>query len=141
MEWNEELAVGIQEIDEQHRQIIRLFNEAIGLCYTGADRAAADSALDNLGAYIIEHFCVEERMLRAAGDPGYEDHKKKHDDFVIRFQALRGRFDEEGPSPTVALTLTTTLASWLLDHFKTTDRGLVNCLVTTSQQGPYVHFN
>ena len=91
--------------------------------------------LDDLGAFVIEHFCCEERMLRARLDPRYEDHKTKHDDFILRFQALRSRFDEEGPSPAIAYTLGSNLADWLLGHFAETDRDLAPRLPVSIMAG------
>ena len=61
--WSEDLSVGLEEIDEQHKILInlinRLFNEAI---LKRADKALISDILDELIQYTIVHFAVEESL-------------------------------------------------------------------------------
>ena len=65
MSWSDDLSVGLQEIDEQHKILItlinRLFTEAI---MQKADQSVVSKILNELVQYTIVHFSVEESLFR-----------------------------------------------------------------------------
>ena len=77
--WSEELIVGLQEIDEQHKILIglinRLFSQAI--LHT-ADKATLSGILEDLIQYTIIHFSVEESLFRIFDYPDAENHQVHH---------------------------------------------------------------
>ena len=64
IEWSNELSVGIEEIDAQHKVLVDLLNqthEAIQQRYTAQ---VTNDIIDQLGEYTRVHFAVEESLMR-----------------------------------------------------------------------------
>lgn len=90
-EWNDSLLTGEEIIDEQHKGIFRLAEEAIVICsscsindwssVSPAEIATEDILIDSiyaLGDYIVGHFYEEELLMEESEYPGYEEHKEAH---------------------------------------------------------------
>ena len=112
--WDDSLSVGVEEIDEDHRRLVDLFNllsEAVG----------AEESAEYIDALLVElisctewHFHHEERLMIRYGYDGMEDHKDEHIDLIDNVRDLQRRFYESRQ------TLTTDniefLADWLTGH-------------------------
>jgi hemerythrin len=84
VEWNERYTVGIQQIDDQHKVLLRLINNLYPDCFnedSGARRRFM-LALYGLVNYIRYHFAGEERILERIKYPDYTAHKRQHDEFI-----------------------------------------------------------
>ena len=80
--WSPELSVGIQRIDEQHKDIIDAFNKLL----LAGEEARVDSeivsdTLDKLTRHVRGHFRDEEGLLEQVAYPGIEEHRMEHDRF------------------------------------------------------------
>jgi len=82
--WSEGFAIGIAEVDQQHRALLTLLDEVRGLV---ADRRHPDQqqrlagVLDQLNEYAGYHFLTEETLLR--------QHLPKHPGTAAHIQAHR----------------------------------------------------
>ncbi len=113
--WTERLAVGVPEIDAQHRE---LFARVARL-----DRALDLGTRDELGRllawlreYALLHFETEERHMRDRGYARYPEHKGVHDAFVERYLALWHDFEREGTSALLTLRVQNWIGGWLEGH-------------------------
>jgi hemerythrin len=112
--WDESLSVGVEEIDEDHRRLVELFN----LLSEAVDNKESPDYIDALLVELITctewHFRHEERLMIRHGYDGMEDHKDEHIDLVDSVRDLQRRFYE------ARQTLTTDnveyLAEWLTGH-------------------------
>lgn len=84
IEWRDHLALGVPELDEQHRQLAVLINriaEASGVADAGPE-AAADPAvaalLEKLYRETRRHFEQEEALMAAVDYPGAAEHRREH---------------------------------------------------------------
>lgn len=76
--WNERYSVGVDLLDQHHRQLAGLINQ-LGECT--AERGLTESVgnvLDALVRYAEYHFRHEEALLEAAGYPDLDRHRGEH---------------------------------------------------------------
>ena len=120
--WRPEFALGIRELDAEHRAMI----EQINLCYAAlgadADAAAIDHALGEIHAAIAGHFALEERIMRTVGYAGFDAHKAEHEELLEQLRVLMDGFaaDREGGRR----ELERQLGEWFAKHFRTFDAAL-----------------
>ncbi len=125
IEWTDELSVGIQEIDEQHKILVNLINELYGAMIKGGAKETNGAILRRLVDYTKTHFTVEESLMRIMGYSDYDAHKKRHDDFVAQLKELQQKFDQGQVH--ISMELLNFLKDWLSNHIMKTDK----------QYGPY----
>jgi hemerythrin len=112
--WDQALSVDVEEIDEDHRRLIDLFNI---LSHAVADGDAADyieAVLEELISCTIWHFRHEERLMLLYGYEGVALHKSEHKDLIYSVKELQQKFHKENK------LLTNEdieyLADWLTGH-------------------------
>src|SRR5512139_1687724 len=91
IEWSDELSVGIQEIDEQHKVLVGLVNDMHRAIHEHHGSDTARNILEQLGDYTRVHFAVEESLMRIFDYPGYEEHKKQHEELIAQFRAYQDK--------------------------------------------------
>ena len=118
--WSEDLSVGIQEIDEQHKVLAGLtnclFNEAI---LNKGDPAVIESILNELIQYTIIHFSVEESLFRIFNYPEADAHQMHHSQLKREVFEIKEKFNK---GETVDLELMHLLRDWLTKHIKIEDK-------------------
>ncbi len=117
--WDDELSVGIQEIDEQHKVLVNLINRLFNEALVKHNVAVANEILTELIQYTIIHFSVEESLFRIFDYPGYEKHKAQHEELKKQVVTLKNRI-EEGEEITIELI--SFLRSWLKKHILHEDK-------------------
>lgn len=128
MQWNNNLSTGIEKIDEQHKELIRLVNDVLEACKQQKGREIVGEALAFLEDYVLIHFSCEEEMQRKHLYPEYRSHKALHDQFINQFKNLKSRYAKEGASITVITALNRTLVEWLMEHIKVVDKAFADYL-------------
>ncbi len=128
--WTEDLSIGVEEIDNQHRALYR----CVDLFFEQVKRRNGAGNLPNLFAflesYVTSHFSLEEKYMARFhnGDgTGYgdeKDHKAEHRAFLRDFTAFREEFEENGPTPQLVEEFQRWIINWMSGHFGKTDRGL-----------------
>jgi hemerythrin len=122
--WSPEYRVGIDAIDEQHRELFARVNAVLDACLTWQGQAHFAPHLQHLEAYVLEHFAFEERMQARHGYPHLEAHRGLHADFVGRFRALKQGFERQGPTPLLMFEANLLLVDWLVKHVSQVDKEL-----------------
>ena len=120
VEWSEELSVGIQEIDEQHKVLVNLLNQLHDAIHQRHGSEAARKILDELADYTRIHFAVEESLMRVLEYPDYEAHKQQHEDLIQQLVDLKEKLDTGGHS--ISFELLHFLKVWLTKHILESDK-------------------
>lgn len=123
MEWNDSLKIGLEEIDNQHYELIVIYND---LCDAIEARAGVEQTLKilrKLGRYTSVHFATEEALMRMLEYPDYENHKKAHDALISELRQLT-RNAVDAPHG-VNFQLAYTVKQWLMKHILETDTKFV----------------
>lgn len=116
--WSPSLSVGIDVIDGQHRRIIDYLNE-LDTVRRSNDRDKVYGVLLGMVDYTRTHFAFEEDLMRQAGYPLTEAHKRVHDAFMSHIDNYVAQH-ESGKD--VTRKLTSELQIWLTNHIQNDDR-------------------
>lgn len=117
-QFTDDLRIGIPEIDEQHRHLFALINEAFEtLASDEADlQLAAADLLGRLKDYAATHFAHEEAYMKKIQDPELEPQRRAHADFAAYVNAAHPeRLDNERIRPAFE-ELLKYLSNWLFRH-------------------------
>ncbi len=120
MPWKAEYSVGIKQIDEQHKRLVRLLNELHQAMYEGKSREVMTGVLSQLVDYTKSHFATEERLMQGYSFPGYAAHKVEHDQLtktVLKFQQ-----DVATGKAVMSIDVLEFLKNWLRNHILGTDQ-------------------
>lgn len=120
-EWDETLSVNIDEIDQQHKNLIEMIN----ILYESAKKEdrniVVGEVLIKLKNYFDVHFGTEEKYMLMYDYPEVQSHKTEHNNFireVLDFEvACSGSYAPYVP-------MLDFLKSWLSRHIKKTDINL-----------------
>ena len=119
--WNNELSVNVQIIDEQHKKLIELINELQEAMKSGKGKDVLGKILTGLITYTAAHFKTEETYFAQYGYPDAENHKKEHLAFVKKVTDFKDGFDKKQLSLTIEIM--NFLRDWLQKHIQGTDKG------------------
>ena len=111
--------VGIQKIDDQHQQLVRMVNQINQMLTRKAEVAAVEKQFDKLVKFTAFHFETEHRLMSEYGYPENAQHDQEHArlmDEIIRITA-----DIHEGTDLLALQ---TIKDWLVSHIEHADKPL-----------------
>ena len=125
--WSSNLETGIQEIDEQHHQLVDLLNRLAKQYVEGANEVEVTRILDGLADYADYHFRTEEAVWRSGleGDTWFDSHVDSHGAFFARIQILRAG---QEPFAQRVDSLFAYLTQWLAYHILESDNRMATAL-------------
>lgn len=105
LEWSVDLAVGMTDLDDAHRELLDLYNRIVWACQNDGGVETVRERIRTFLTYARWHFGEEETVMCRLRYPGYMDHKADHlrllqdaGDFVESFGEALGFED----SPAIA---------------------------------------
>ncbi len=117
--WDEILSVGVDEIDEDHRKLVNIFNIL-------NHSVMAEESSDYLAATLAElinctvwHFSHEERLMLKHRYEGIEEHKAEHQELIKSAKELQQEI-LQADKPVVDEHIEF-LERWLTEHILTAD--------------------
>lgn len=122
IQWNSELSVGVEQIDDQHKELIRIANGLINAISLGRDERILSNVTRKLREYTVFHFASEERLMDEVHYPERGEHANEHarlKKHVKDYQRVIYKNEELTPE-----TVLQFLKEWLLGHILTHDREL-----------------
>lgn len=128
IKWTPALAVGHATIDTQHQELFRRLEQLLTAMMKG-DKGEIGRLFEFLGAYVVEHFGVEERLMVEHAYPEYAAHKAAHERFVADYTALRAAMVAAGGgSAALTIKVQNWCGDWLKAHIAGTDQKLATFL-------------
>ncbi|WP_051305829.1 bacteriohemerythrin [Desulfogranum mediterraneum] len=119
IKWHDSFSVGIDLLDQQHKQLFSLVNKLIIALEHNNSREEFEKILSGVVAHTELHFRTEEKML--AIHPQYQTHHRSHQTFTEKLQKIRFTGDESDSAR--AGQLLEELKVWLANHVLKTDLG------------------
>lgn len=96
--WDKSLSVEVDEIDEDHRRLVELFNILNRALEEGEPRDYIAAVLEELIACTVWHFRHEERLMLKYRYDGLAEHKEEHDALIESARELQQKFLQEDRS-------------------------------------------
>jgi hemerythrin len=122
VKWSSTFSVGVKLIDDQHKGLLNLvndlFNHVVG--DEEAERAYFKTVIQTAVNYVKVHFATEEKIMIATKFPGYAEHKRAHDTFVLT--VVDNIRDFEAGRKFTLSTFTKFLKEWVLTHIAIMDK-------------------
>lgn len=115
--WREQLSVGNNVIDSDHKYLIEIINRAeVGL--SSKNRNELTAALDDLERYSRLHFDREEKIAIAVGYTQVPHLNQSHKELLGHLDQIRGEVDAMGQdwSTETVQHFTKFLRDWLINH-------------------------
>lgn len=121
-QWTDDLSVGIDEIDNQHKMLVNILNQLLLAVVDRKSTEVIGQILDALLDYTRTHFELEETLMRSAGyhGPEFETHLEAHSAFIEKMNSVAHKAMVENKM--VSFELMNFLKHWLRDHISVTDR-------------------
>lgn len=114
IQWDDSLSVEVDEIDEDHRRLIDLFNILSTSVAKNDSAEYVQAVLEELISCTVWHFRHEERLMLLHNYPNIAEHKAEHTALIESAGQLQANFQKE-------LRLLTNdeidyLEEWLTEH-------------------------
>ncbi len=120
--WDNSLSVQIQEIDEDHRRLVDLFNILNHSVEEGDAPDYIEAVMEELISCTVWHFRHEERLMLKYAYEDFEEHKTEHQELIESARALQQTFLQEGkPISSADIEF---LEHWLTGHILGADMKL-----------------
>jgi hemerythrin len=129
--WNEQLSVGVPQMDEQHQRLVQLVNQLHDAMGAGQGRDFLHKLLVQLEQYTITHFAAEDQLMQQAGYPDLAPHQAAHEELKRQVAELRQR--HAGGESRLTIGVMSFLEKWLTTHIKGTDRKYASLLATAAK--------
>lgn len=119
--WDESMSVSVNEIDDQHKELISLINHAYEAIQKH-DEHMMTELIDDMRAYANMHFSFEEKLMKAHNYPELEHHKFKHAKFKQEVDSFKkNQFQKTNLSQIFVF-----LSRWLTTHIMDEDMKYVS---------------
>lgn len=114
LEWNESLAFGIESLDAQHKELIRIANVLLKSVRRQQSAFIVKNVLRRLREYTVFHFNAEEAFMEEIRYPARGEHAQLHAGLKQQVKEYQYRlYQQEVLSDTLVLTF---LKKWLMSH-------------------------
>lgn len=130
IQWKEDLATGVSEIDHQHKELFNRLNILLDACNQGKGRLEVGKVIAFLEEYVVTHFNAEEKLQQKHLYPGFLAHKAEHTQFVKEFAEIKKKFETEGATVTFVGIVNRKVSGWIIDHIKKMDKAFGEYLKT-----------
>jgi hemerythrin len=117
--WDNGLSVQVEEIDDDHRRLVSLFNILAHSVMEGDGKDYIAAVLEELISCTVWHFRHEERLMLKYGYEGLAEHKAEHQELIENVKALQQKFLQGGM--TVSAEDIEFLEHWLTEHIFVAD--------------------
>lgn len=120
-EWNEEVSLNIPNIDDDHRELLKIV-EDITEAINSNDKTQVAGLWKKLIKQTERHFENEEEYMEALRYPKLGRHKERHDELLDVGKSLLTLFEQDRIQSTSSVSLF--LKNWLVEHISTDDKEL-----------------
>jgi len=126
--WDDSLAIGVEDIDGQHRELFSRFEKLLDACREGHGRDELNRLLNFLNDYVHEHFAAEEEFMTSSGYDQLQEHKEEHEVFRGKLDDLRQIYADTGAGMDLLITTNAMVLDWIIQHVRKTDRRMGQAL-------------
>jgi len=125
-EWNNDMSVGNQAIDRDHRILVQYVSEMHSAMSSGRGREILGEILAKLLKYTQEHFGREESLWKSGGYVDFDRHKQQHVDLLHTVAELKGKYDKG--TVVLSIEVMNFLRDWLTNHILKADKAAAGAI-------------
>lgn len=119
MEWSSDLDVGVERMNDEHKDILDLMNRISDAAENGQSGPPVIALVDQLAQVTIDHFRDEEAFMASINYEGLTTHKLIHQDLLKKYGEFADLIRaDNGQLPHKFLMF---LKLWLTAHIKGID--------------------
>ena len=120
LKWNQNYELGLETIDQQHKQLFVIINELIIATEYTRPNTELLSIVERLESYATSHFLAEEELFTQIGFTGRSEHEAEHSKFIdtVKYIRKQCRIIDAPMAP----KMRDFLLSWLSHHILTKDK-------------------
>ena len=126
--WDKTVSVEIEEIDDDHRRLMELFNILNHSIESGEAENYIEAVLEELINCTVWHFSHEERLMLKYEYEDIDDHKMQHQNLLDSIRKLQQKFQQERKLQSEEFLEFVEL--WLTRHILVADMKLGSHLMT-----------
>lgn len=120
--WTDDLAVGVEMIDEQHKTWFDKAEQLFEAGKQGKAREYIAQMLDFLDEYTKMHFSEEEKYMLEISYPEYNRQKELHTAFIGELAKLKNEYEKSGGNIVVIISANQMVIKWLTNHISVEDK-------------------
>jgi hemerythrin len=121
-QWDESLEIGIEKIDEQHRELIKRLDDLAQAVLKKQGKNKIIQMMKFMEEYGEEHFSDEEKFMKLYDFSGLSAQKKHHDKFRETTKRLIDELNSQKDMEFFAASVQRYLIDWLILHIRSEDR-------------------
>ena len=130
MIWKEKYNVGVPVIDQQHKELFERVTTFVETLRSQKDWSEkvdqVNATLAFMKEYVVTHFADEEAYQRKIGYPGYDAHKKIHQDMVRYVGEVAAQYERAGFVEQPMQQFAGKLLAWLINHVVAEDQKIAD---------------
>ncbi|MCX7914361.1 MAG: bacteriohemerythrin [Thermodesulfovibrionales bacterium] len=135
IKWSEDLSVGIDTIDDQHKELFSRINDLVRAIKEHVCKYKIGDVINFLEDYVKTHFEEEERYMLRFKYPKYDFHRGQHEYFKRELSTLKPELLklEGGKNPgsyELSVSVNQLVVDWILEHVSKVDKDLGKFLKT-----------
>ena len=117
--WKDEYLTGVEEIDRQHKEFVKLINRLNMIHDLGNNSGYALRLLNEVGKYADYHFTSEENLMVLTKYPQLDTQEKAHKDLLIRYRQLMDSYKSQNADIEDIIKF---LEAWFAGHTISVDK-------------------
>ena len=122
--WTDDLLLGVELIDNQHREYFRRVNALFDALGGREPKEALVATFEFLQEYVVEHFDAEQHIMAVHAFPGADEHMQQHEFFAGKVDAMREALTGEDGPAVVTEQVDSLLVAWFVKHIRRVDQEL-----------------
>ncbi|MCK8826765.1 bacteriohemerythrin [Natroniella acetigena] len=130
MLWKEKYKIGIEKVDQQHKEIFNRLNNFLNVVRNDEEMKSKleeiEKTLDFMGQYVVVHFDSEEKVQQEYNYPHYEEHKEVHDRFKEEIINFKQEFEADKYNEDLVMEFSGRLLTWLINHVADEDQKIAD---------------
>ncbi|MBP1926941.1 hemerythrin [Sedimentibacter acidaminivorans] len=120
--WTQDLAVGVELIDRQHKTWFEKADQLFEAGKQGKSKDYIVKMFDFLDEYTKTHFKDEEKYMLSINYPEYNVQKQLHIGFISKLADLRKEYENSGANISVIINANQMILDWLVKHISMQDK-------------------
>jgi len=126
LSWVKDFEIGVEEIDQDHKEIILEFEKLYQLMKEGLGHDYYHDLIAYLIKYVNWHFDHEEKLQESISYPYIDEHKKIHEEFKNSILTIAKEHENKVITNADLIKINIFLKNWLIHHILIEDRKIAD---------------